>query len=589
MAVMSMMAAATVITHLSQAVGISFRLYAILVALAMFSVALAMGRASYAGIVATLRSAAVPAGALALIGLLSALFVLLRHRPNTDDFWYISNVVYYVAHPGQAMGYLLYSVEAGDTPISSFYQGTALPFEYAQGALAYLLGLHVLSFYHVLVPAVLAFLQPLVWFHLLSRFEFRDRSAICGTVVISLCLLLMGDTRHSFGSYGLDRIWQGKVVVMAVGLPLFVALTIDFLRSRDRGPWLRLFICATALVGMSPSTIVLLSLLTVLLAVSGAVAFPDGLRATLRTIVIYGLSLSYVAAFAVAFLFLSAGDLGSGSPINAGWPRTFLGQAVRVFARRPSVTLALFVASLCCSFIVIRGWQRRFLAAWLSCALIAYLNPLVAPFLIDRVTSPNLYWRLFYLLPFPLALGLIGAALAQRAGVGTSVRGNLIAGLAVLLLGVAHWLPGFHSVLDGQGLWLGYKITPATHELARELADAGPPGTMLVSWPLGGAVSMLSGQHPLIRTHIAGMRLWFTEPEVGRRVAASNFLQDVRSNGEGLNALLELTDLYPEIRSVVALTDVAERYDLEPVLAAKGFTEIRQVDALTVFVKPPSG
>lgn len=588
--VMGVMAAAVVTTHLAQVIGISFRLYAVLTALTTLAVPVAMLWTTRTGIVGTLRSTAASAGPLGLIGLLSALVVLLRHQPRLDDFWYIANVVYYVAHPDQAMGYILHFVEAGEGPISSFYQGTALPFEYAQGVLALLLGLEVLTVYHVLVPVFLGFLQPLVWYYLLSRFEFRHRSAVFGTILICLCLLLMGETHRAFGSYGLSRIWHGKVVVMAIGLPLFAGLTIDFLRDRTRGPWIRLFVCAIALIGMSPSTIVLLSSFALLLAASGAAAFPDKLRVTLRTTVAYGLSLSYVVGFAVAFAFFSAANLGSGDPINEGWPLSFLGQAAFVFSPSPPATLGLMTTSICVSLILLRGWQIRFLAAWLLGALIVYLNPIVAPFLIEHVTSPNLYWRLFYLLPFPLTLGLAGAALAERLGVGTTARGNAIAAALVLVLIGAHWLPGSSSIFRNQkGIKLGYKLRHPLHMQARELINVSPQGSMLAPWPLSAVVPVLSGDHPQIRTSEEGLRLWFTEPEVKRRVAASNFLKTGSTKTRGsLKAVLELTDLYPEIRSVVARNDVARKHNLASVLAAEGFTEQREAGKMMVFAKSPT-
>ncbi|HEX9725911.1 MAG TPA: DUF6077 domain-containing protein [Vicinamibacteria bacterium] len=590
MTVMAAMALATVITHLGQAVGISFRFYAILIAATTVALTAVVAYRERTRIVAALVSSPISAAVLGSLAALTAIATLFAHRPHADDYFYIPNVVYYVAHPDQAMGYINHFILGADAPVSTFYQGTALPFEYSQGAFAYLLGVHVLTVYHVLTPALFGFLLPLVWFYLISRFEFSDRAAIFGAMLIGLSLPLLGEAHCSYGTFGINRLWHGKAVVLALGLPLFAALSVDFLREVSRRHWARLFICATALVGMSPSAIVLLSLLAFLMAAAGAVAFPRDLRERIRVTAVYGVSLCYVAVFAVAFLTKNAGKLGSDSPLNETMPRTFLGHAAFMFSLDSPTSLVLLAMSLAGALLTLRGWSRRFLGAWLLCAGIALLNPLVAPFLIDHVTSPNIYWRLFYLLPFPLAIGLTGAALGARVGVGATTRGNAAAGLLVCLLVGAHWIPGSSSIFRrGTEVRLGVKLRPAARDLAQRVIESTPPGVMLAPWPLGNVISMLGGDHPQVRTKPDGLRLWFSRHELNRRITASDFLKrgESRCQQGDVEAVLALVERYPEIRSVLARGKVARKYDLERVLAAKGFTESHAIVSLVVFAKPP--
>lgn len=590
MTVMAAMALATVITHLGQAVGISFRFYAILIAATTVALTAVVAYRERTRIVAALVSSPISAAVLGSLAALTAIATLFAHRPHADDYFYIPNVVYYVAHPDQAMGYINHFILGADAPVSTFYQGTALPFEYSQGAFAYLLGVHVLTVYHVLTPALFGFLLPLVWFYLISRFEFSDRAAIFGAMLIGLSLPLLGEALCSYGTFGINRLWHGKAVVLALGLPLFAALSVDFLRAVSRRHWARLFVCATALVGMSPSAIVLLSLLAFLMAAAGAVAFPRDLRERIRVTAVYGVSLCYVAVFAVAFLTKNAGKLGSDSPLNETMPRTFLGHAAFMFSLDSPTSLVLLAMSLAGALLTLRGWSRRFLGAWLLCAGIALLNPLVAPFLIDHVTSPNIYWRLFYLLPFPLAIGLTGAALGARVGVGATTRGNAAAGLLVCLLVGAHWIPGSSSIFRrGTEVRLGVKLRPAARDLAQRVIESTPPGVMLAPWPLGNVISMLGGDHPQVRTKPDGLRLWFSRHELNRRITASDFLKrgESRRQQGGVEAVLALVERYPEIRSVLARGKVARKYDLERVLAAKGFTESHAIVSLVVFAKPP--
>jgi hypothetical protein len=326
------------------------------------------------------------------------------------------------------------------------------------------------------------------------------------------------------------------------------------------------------------------------MAAAGAVAFPRDLRERIRVTAVYGVSLCYVAVFAVAFLTKNAGKLGSDSPLNETMPRTFLGHAAFMFSLDSPTSLVLLAMSLAGALLTLRGWSRRFLAAWLLCAGIALLNPLVAPFLIDHVTSPNIYWRLFYLLPFPIAIGLTGAALGARVGVGATTRGNAAAGLLVCLLVGAHWIPGSSSIFRrGTEVRLGVKLRPAARDLAQRVIESTPPGVMLAPWPLGNVISMLGGDHPQVRTKPDGLRLWFSRHELNRRITASDFLKrgESRRQQGGVEAVLALVERYPEIRSVLARGKVARKYDLERVLAAKGFTESHAIVSLVVFAKPP--
>ena len=57
---------------------------------------------------------------------------------------------------------------------------------------------------------------------------------------------------------------------------------------------------------------------------------------------------------------------------------------------------------------------RSFLLGWSGLAALLYLNPWVAPWLIEHITSPNIYWRLFYLLPVTPLLALAVALVLER-------------------------------------------------------------------------------------------------------------------------------------------------------------------------------
>ncbi len=588
--VSALLALATVLTQLAQALGWSFRSYAIAVALLSAAAIVGMARSELRGSLAALRAHAAGATVLALASTAAALLTLVSQRVLVDDLSYIPNVVHYVAHPDTAMSHVVHFIFGGDSAVESYYVGTSMPFEYAQGVVAYLIGVDVLSVYFVLAPALIGALIPLVWYYTLSRFEFADRAAIAGAVLICLCLPLMGEAHRGFGNYAFNRLWQGKAVLMTFGVPLVVGLSIDFLRNPGLRHWLCLFVAITAMVGTSTSSIALLVLLAPVLAVASVLGFGMSPRVALPRVAAFGAGFLYLVGFGLAFMMVAATDLGAQAPISKGFAEDFFAQAGYVFPRRLPTSRVLALASCAGVIVLLRGWQRRFFASWLAFVSLAYLNPYVAPWLLEYVTPPTIYWRLFYLLPFPLAIGLTGAFIAERAGVGVSRLGNGLAAAVVILLIAAHVPSGSTSIFQRTtDVGVGYRMDPVAVRIALDLIEATPPGPMLAPWRPGGRVAMLSADRPQVVVRDAGLALWFTSrgkpQEADLRRRASNFLWN-RGGPDGDLPVLKLVRRYRQIKSVVALQQAGEPERLRGHMALVGFTESQLVGPFTVFTKP---
>jgi len=101
----------------------------------------------------------------------------------------------------------------------------------------------------------------------------------------------MGEQHRSFGNFAFNRIFQAKAVLLAVGLPLFGALTIDFFQSPDKRNWLYLFSASVATAGLSNSAAVLIPLLAVVLAASCSLSYVPTMKARVITTFKYLLTL----------------------------------------------------------------------------------------------------------------------------------------------------------------------------------------------------------------------------------------------------------------------------------------------------------
>jgi hypothetical protein len=269
---------------------------------------------------------------------------LASYRPNIDDAHYVPNTVYYIEHPNEAMGFKIHFVDSGSEPFVSYHFGS-LPFEYAQGIVAHMTHMNFLTVYYLVTPALFGFMIPLVWFYAISRFSFSSRAAITGAFIICLSVLLMGEQPRSFGNFAFNRIFQGKTVLLAVGLPMFAALTIDFFRAPSGRRWLYLFVTSVAMVGFSSSAAILIPMLAFLLTGACCFSFVPNMRSRLLHAFCYFCTLIYPALYAVSFLLFSSQQLGGESIVHNNLSMTYLSNAKSVFGG-PVVVLFLVVGFL---------------------------------------------------------------------------------------------------------------------------------------------------------------------------------------------------------------------------------------------------
>ena len=119
----------------------------------------------------------------------------------------------------------------------------------------------------------------------------------------------------------------------------------------------------------------------------------------------------------------------------------------------------LFLASFL--VVVFRSKQNRFLVAWVFVTVALVLNPLVSPYVMRYLTTENIYWRLFYLLPFPLIVALGMLALFRK-----DVFFRVYSPLVIPMFGILGLLidTAPTSILNHAGGatigWPTYKLTP---------------------------------------------------------------------------------------------------------------------------------
>jgi hypothetical protein len=321
--------------------------------------------------------------------------------------------------------------------------------------------------------------------------------------------------------------------------------------------WLILVLAGAAMVGLSTTAFFLLPMLALSLGVA-ALAADGWSRRRIAEAGAYGASLWYGVGYAL-YASRSTGHLLDVSLLPGTWPVTFAGHlAVFLDLERP-VTPVVFLACLGIVAALTRGRRRTLLLSWTAAALILFLNPVVAPFWIDYVTSAPIYWRAFYALPLLAMIGMAAIALLERLPAARPRQGGGLAGLILIACLVLTVLPGSTSIYrrGGEIGWPAYKLVEEAVEVSRAVVSLAPPGVMLASREISGTTPMLRGGYPQLRIRDDTLVEWLTArdraAEADLRIRASEFTNGMQ---EYLAEFTQLVASTPALGTVVVREDV---------------------------------
>jgi len=585
----ALLASMTILTHIAQASGITFKTYAyfgLVLMLGMSLLAWIFSRRQYGQVV---RRDLATLSLLILTGLggafISSFFHTGAEKVSFDLFYYVPNAVYHLQNPDLPMGFAIHFLEAGSEPIISYFGATSLPYEYTLAVIAYFLNIPYLSAFFLVSPALLGFLIPLTLFYLVAQFVDPKPAAV-GALFAVIVILLLGETPRTPGTWSFPNIFIGKVFFISIGISLFAAATVNFFRTSSPLDWLLAFVVTTAMVGATSSSMALLPLLTIAVVIACAAASGENYKRFLKKSITYAFSLSYLVIYTLTMFLNYHSDVSANSPVNEDFPVTFLGHAGFFFEKSGPATPLVLLGATVLGLLMTSGKTRRFLLAWIGTALILFLNPIVSPYIIKYLTTPNIYWRVFYVYPLPLLLGLTGAGLYKyKEKYSRTARLAFISG-AVFVLFIAHFVPFTTSVLylRTEFGWPRYKLPARFEKAAAEVIAVAPPGPMLAPLPVSGIITMLSGNYPQMRVFTDAERLWFRErgldTAINQRICASEFV-----NGDKPDCLPAFQTLlgYENLHSVVIAKNAATDPQVQDALDRNGFTNFKEIRNFLIY------
>lgn len=572
--VFGVLAVATILTHAAQGTGLSFDVYALATGAAVGAVTVAVATVAWRRARSVRRPVDRLAASLAaaLVAAM-ALLALCSHRPDSDDYFYVPAAVHALARPSEPMGFVVRGITpATERPIVSYNFTTSLPFEYLSAVLAHFSGAEYLAVYYVGMPVLVAAAIATALLALNARLRRGPLATVLGCAVACALLLLMGETHRAYGNLSVTRAFQGKTLLLSAAVPALAAATIGFFRRPGRRSWSLVALTATAMIGMSSTAIVVWPLLALVLVIAVAVARRT-VRGLLLPVVLYGLAFAYPAGYTLWYWSTGyARGLRSASSVTAGYPRDFWGHLWLMVDPRLPVWPLLAALGAAIFWRCAAPRARRFVATWWIACAVLYLNPLVAPALIEHVTSRTLYWRLFYLLPVVPTLAAAATLALERLA---SRRRQLATAAAVVAVAIAA-----HGVLPRASIFrratLGrprYDLPPAVLADARALlALPAPPGGMLAPPELTGVLPMLSADYPQVLRRDDGEKLWLDGgsadyPVTLRRMAATRFADGRDDDFAGFRQVVRET----APMTIVLRPEAWRRLEADGGLAALGY------------------
>lgn len=518
------LASFTIATHFSQILGLSFENFsylAIIISLVPTFVGLFYAKSIFTQNVSKDIDALV---LIIIVGLGVAILGLISHSSGSDHFLYTPNAVYMLNNPEEPMSFKLHFFESGENcNIYSLSWGTSNAFEYTRAVFARIFNLNFLTSYYLVTSFLVSFLIPLAIYLAVNHFSKNTLTAAISTFFTICVLLLLGETQRTFGSFTITKAADGKTLLLAVGIPLFISTTMNYFRYYSRFYWAKLLVISTALVGASSSTIFLLPALAMVLTISHYFISNEPKEFIKRTI-IYGFSFGYLLIYAVFLATNMTSDFSPDSPVNVGYPTSFFGHLSLFINPDLPITPIVFLTFMILAIFFTKGKLKLFLLAWIFSSILLFLNPWIAPFYIRYITSSNVYWRLFYILPFPLVIGIFSGKLVQITSRLNNIPKFSLTMFFMSIIIAPHFFPNSSSVLNTTEI----RIPPTIHKLPTDLADIAnqiiilvSDGSMLAPKELSGIIPMFSSELPQVVVKSKETKLWLGE-------CGNDYLADLR-------------------------------------------------------------
>ena len=418
----------------------------------------------------------------AAVGLATATAALasMVSRPDGDDAYYVIRSTWVADRGALPDGDMIFS--DGQWPATFGPDPNLTSLETLFGVVARVTGLATGDVVYRWFVPVAAFLA--VWaLHVLLR-VWQARRPTASTVLALVFLVMGGYAGSTWGNVHLARIWQGKIVLVAVLVPLLHAVLTALLSKRGgttRPGLLMLLALGLAGAGVSTTAVFILPLVTV--AVGSAVLV---LHRRWSDVVLAVVATAAGPAVMGIWTILSPAGAGNEPGRSTGWLwLRILGSSGWVATLVVLAAVLVVVGALRPRWASADPTALRILAGALVVGFLFTVPPLY-PVLTALMGGDAIAHRLAWVLPVPAVIGLLASLPARRWGLPVVPA---VAGALAVILGVGQplWAASNMAHLGQLGTW---KVRDqADLAAARWIVEQQPQGRYLAaSW-----VAMMTG------------------------------------------------------------------------------------------------
>jgi hypothetical protein len=379
--------------------------------------------------------------AAVLIGL-QAVGAVAYGRPDWDDCYYLAAALDY--QEGQVLNDQE-PTHRESYPVQAIYR--LMTWELWGGTLGRLSGLGPLVVFHSVLPGLLVLASYAAYRAVLGEILARRwvPLALIGLSGFHLWgISNLGNASNHF----LIRIWQGKAVLLHVGLPLTTFALIRFARQPVLRWWLTLCACLLCGPGWSSSAIFLSVCLVGCLVPLWLLTVPPGKRLAFAA----GSYAALAPTVGVGLLFWLAvrGDAAFHPELDRTWWQGWFFEWDR-YSGNGSAEI-VWLATLPLLWVLLADWRSRlFLIGLPALLLLTFANPLLQSAVATQLTGAVAYSRLFWLFPEGLALAVLLALVSRLAA--RTLGGVLGVGGSWLPLSACVAGLGISAALPGIWVW----------------------------------------------------------------------------------------------------------------------------------------
>ena len=519
---------------------------------------------------------------LAFLCLLGGVISLVSLRYDADDVNFLSKAVFYLENPSAPLSLRVYDHALLPFNLETPFQITQI-IEFFYAYLATLLRVSVLDVYHFIVPFVAGGAIPLVWYILVSKFTQSSKAALIGVIAILAYLCLDGSSHRIYGNFAFVRIWQGKSIVMSILIPLFTVYSIEFFKSPNVRKWANLAMLSTLCSSLTSSSVFLVPALSLCLGSAYLASGVDNLKYKVQHIFLYFSSLFYLIAVGL-FLFFATNGTKFSTTYGSGL-QDFKGHFMLMFTSWYSYSFLVVILSSLVAVIFIKSEARRFLLGWITASILFFLNPVICPIVMKNLTTTQVYWRLFYILPFPLVIGISAAIFWQIKKPRFAFAVLFLSSIFALIFLIPDAKQTLKNIPFGFSM---YKLPPDDLDDAENILKKAEPGSMFAPQRYSRLIPLLSSKYPQVRIrglgHIIGSQVSLYGFNEGfSRKKATRVLEGVENNitEQEYQSFLDIIEL--DLQTVVLHNSRSNNIKLKKLLNENGYEIREQTDRYILY------